>query len=99
HNSLQLLMGECELMSMDDVNFAGTVEVYPNPTKDILNIVNRDGKLIDLVQIFSTDGKLVKNQSKLISNQINVSDLPKGVYKIRIKFNGQRNLISKKFIK
>ena len=99
HNSLQLLMGECEVMSMDDVNFAGTVEVYPNPAKDILNIVNRDGKLIDLVQIFSADGKLVKNQSKLISNQINVSDLPKGVYKIRIKFNGQQNLISKKFIK
>ena len=99
HNSLQLLMDECEVMSAEDVNFAGTVEIYPNPTKDVLNISNKGGKLIDLVQIFSPDGKLVKNQSKLISPQINVSDLPTGVYKIRIKFNGQQSLVTKKFIK
>lgn len=99
HNSLQLLMDECEDLSIEDINFANTVEVYPNPAKDMLNITNQEGKLIDLVQIFATDGKLVKNQSKLISNQINVSDLPKGVYKIRIKFKEQQSLVTKKFIK
>lgn len=99
YNSLQLLMDECEVMNVDDLNFANTVEIYPNPAEDILNIVNREGKLIDLIQIFSVDGKLVRSQTKQISNQVNVSDLPKGVYKIRIKFSGHQGLVSKKFIK
>lgn len=99
NNSLLLLMDDCEQMSTVDVNFASTVEIYPNPANEQLNIVSRDGKLIELVQIFSVDGKLVKNQSPLITAQINVADLPKGVYKIRIKFSGQKGLVSKKFIK
>lgn len=99
NNAVQLLMEECEVMNTAEIDFANTVEIYPNPAKDVLNISNKDGKLIDLVQIYAADGKLVKNQSNLISNQINVSDLPKGVYKIRIKFNGHQSLISKKFIK
>lgn len=99
HNSLQLLMEECEEMSTGEMDFAAKIEVYPNPTKDVLNIINQEGKWIDLIQIFSADGKLVLSQSKLVSNQVNISHLPKGVYKVRIKFNGQQSLISKKIIK
>lgn len=99
NNAVQLLMEECEDMNVEDLNFANSVEIYPNPAKDVLNIVNREGKLIDLVQIFATDGKLIKTDTKLISNQINISELPKGVYKVRIKFQGQQSLVSKKLIK
>lgn len=99
NNAVQLLMEECEVMSTENLEFVNSVEIYPNPAKEKLTITNKDGKLIDQVQIFSMDGKLVKAQTKLISNEIDVTALPKGVYKIRIKFNGQQSLISKKFIK
>lgn len=99
NNAVQLLMEECEVMSTENLEFVNSVEIYPNPAKEKLTIANKDGKLIDQVQIFSMDGKLIKSQNKLISNDIDVTALPKGVYKIRIKFNGQQSLISKKFIK
>ncbi|SMC35853.1 S8 family peptidase [Moheibacter sediminis] len=99
NNAVQLLMEECEVMNTENMQFANSVEIYPNPAKEKLMISNKDGKLIDQIQIFSMDGKLIKSQNKLISNEVDVTVLPKGVYKIRIKFNGQQNLISKKFIK
>ncbi|MFA5619797.1 MAG: S8 family serine peptidase [Weeksellaceae bacterium] len=99
NNSIQLLMDDCTQMNLDEVNFATTVEIYPNPTIDKLNIVSQQGNPVDLVQIFSADGKLVKSRTLLISGQVDVSELPKGVYKIRIKFNGQQGLVTKKFIK
>lgn len=99
NNAVQLLMDECEVMSTENLEFANSVEIYPNPAKEKLTITNKEGKLIDQIQIFSMDGKLVKVQTNLISNEVDVNSLPKGVYKLRIKFNGQQSLISKKFIK
>lgn len=99
NNAVQLLMEECEVMSTENLEFTNSVEIYPNPAKNKLSISNKDGKLIDQIQIFSMDGKLIKSQTKLISNEVDVTALPKGVYKIRIKFNGQQSLIAKKFIK
>src|SRR5690606_11431186 len=58
NNALQLLMDECENMSLDHLNFANSVAIFPNPAKDVLNITDKENKLIDLVQIFATDGKL-----------------------------------------
>lgn len=99
NNALQLLMDECENMSLDHLNFANSVAIFPNPAKDVLNITDKENKLIDLVQIFATDGKLVKSENNLIGNQMNISELPKGVYKVRIKFKNQQSLVVKKLIK
>lgn len=98
NNAIELLMDECEVMSVSDQNSNISVEIYPNPVGNQLSI-NVDGnKFIQKIQIYAMDGKLVKNQHNLISNSVDVSSLPKGVYNIRIQLENQKT-VTKKFIK
>lgn len=64
---------------------ADTVNVYPNPVKDILNI-NAKGDYN--YQLISIDGKIVKdgNQSE---NAVNVQNLPTGIYIMKITQDGK----------
>ncbi|MGX9986734.1 T9SS type A sorting domain-containing protein [Soonwooa purpurea] len=55
--------------------------IYPNPTKDVINI--KDNKDFTEVKIYDASAKLVLNQV-LKNNQINVSELPKGVYYLEL---------------
>jgi cytochrome c peroxidase len=65
--------------------------IYPNPTINNLNINYPDYFTNTQVQIFSTGGRLVMSQ--IISSSLNVSNLKKGVYFIKI------GDVVKKFIK
>lgn len=58
------------------------ISVYPNPTKDVLNIASNEKKVIS-ASFYSTDGKLVK--SVVGSTSININDLSAGVYIVKIK--------------
>ena len=72
------------------------LRIYPNPVKDIINItLVNNGK----IEIFNTEGRLLKSfDGYKGNNPYNVSDLPKGVYLLNIKFdNGKK--ISEKIIK
>jgi len=69
-----------------------SVNVYPNPTSDIIHFALDENSE---VQIFDTLGKLVKEQAGNIgSNEINISDLPKGVYFLNV--NRKQTKIIKK---
>lgn len=71
------------------------VSLYPNPTRDILNIeTNRSAKLDYAVVNYL--GQIVQS-GKIDSNSINVSNLNAGVYILQIN-DGQKS-ITKKFIK
>ena len=72
------------------------LRIYPNPVKDIINItLVNNGK----IEIFNTEGRLLKSfDGKKGNHATNISDLPKGVYLLNIKFdNGKK--ISEKIIK
>lgn len=69
------------------------ITIYPNPTKDILNI--RTDKLISNIKLFDNLGKEILNIDNP-TNQINLSDIPKGMYIIKIKI--EENLFVKKII-
>ncbi|WP_029293401.1 T9SS-dependent choice-of-anchor J family protein [Chryseobacterium hispalense] len=62
------------------------IKIYPNPIKDLLNI-NSDKKL-NSIEIFSLTGQLIKTIDK-DARQVNVSDLKKGVYLLRVKSEGK----------
>ncbi len=71
------------------------VSLYPNPTRDILNIeMNRSAKLDYAVVNYL--GQIVQS-GKIDSNAINVSNLNAGVYILQVN-DGQKS-ITKKFIK
>lgn len=57
--------------------------VYPNPMREVLKINSADKK-VNEVTFYSMDGKLVKKEKENLSN-INVENLPKGVYIVKVK--------------
>ena len=71
--------------------------IYPNPTNEYLNI-NIDGSLNEKsqIQIFNTIGLLCKESSFSKTLQLDISDLTKGLYFVRLKNDPQQ---TKKFIK
>lgn len=79
-------------LSTDENSSKNKVKIYPNPSKDYLNI---DSKNIEWTKIYDASGKLLKTAYK--QNKIDVSDLKIGHYLIEISENG--NIIQQKFIK
>ncbi|SDI24033.1 Por secretion system C-terminal sorting domain-containing protein [Chryseobacterium taeanense] len=75
--------------------------IYPNPSKGIFTIEANAKNGISYT-VFAMDGKLinpkkeVKNTGGKISEKVNLSDLPTGVYIIQVDKDGQK--ISKKLI-
>ncbi|MCD9855843.1 S8 family peptidase [Epilithonimonas sp. JDS] len=68
------------------------MKIYPNPTKDVLSISS--DKPIKSVEIYDVLGRLIKTETK---KNINVSQLAKGNYLVKVK-TGDQELIEK-FIK
>lgn len=56
--------------------------LYPSPTKSILNIENKAGISVKSVKIYSLTGQLVLSNHGM--NNINIQELPDGVYGIHI---------------
>ncbi|SRX76007.1 T9SS type A sorting domain-containing protein [Aequorivita antarctica] len=81
------------ILSVEDLETS--VEIYPNPTQNILNIVSQQS--IVEVKIFDVLGKDVGNLN-ISNNQIDVSQLNQGLYFLNIKFDNNKLNISK-FIK
>jgi hypothetical protein len=71
------------------------IQIYPNPTSDILNITKVSEKAT--YKIYSAPGQLVK-QGTINNGKINVSELIKGGYIITIEDKG-REAFTSKFIK
>ncbi|MDO1501491.1 T9SS type A sorting domain-containing protein [Winogradskyella maritima] len=69
-----------------------TLELYPNPTKDYLNI--NSSFAIDAVEIFNVSGQSVLQTTQF--NNIKVQSFQKGIYFARINMNGES--ITKKFV-
>ncbi|MBX3043790.1 MAG: SBBP repeat-containing protein [Ignavibacteriae bacterium] len=58
----------------DIINSSTTIAIHPNPSNTIINVDCKKG-----FQIYSSTGQLVK-QSSQATTQINISDLPTGLY-------------------
>ncbi len=65
--------------------------IYPNPSNDKIYFASE----MEVVEMFDVSGKIVKNAMNV--SQLNVSDLPNGIYFIRIKTD--KGEFNKKFIK
>jgi hypothetical protein len=83
--------------SIDNV-LAGSFSVYPNPTKDMLNISNSIGAEINSVTITDINGRTVKQvTANGVESQINTADLNAGVYFVNI--NSNQGSLTKKIVK
>ena len=70
-----------------------TSSIYPNPTKDFVNIELQEDSLVEIIDI---NGKVVKALELSAGvNNVNVSDLPNGIYNIKTKDSVSKLVISK----
>jgi Zn-dependent metalloprotease len=70
-----------------------TSSIYPNPTRDFVNIELQEDSLVEIINI---NGKVVKALELFAGvNNVNISDLPNGVYNIKTKNSVSRLLITK----
>ncbi|PZU88211.1 MAG: adhesin [Chryseobacterium sp.] len=76
-------------LATSENNFSNNdVKIYPNPAKDLVNITSK--KEINSVEILDQSGKRISESKEL---KINISQLPKGIYILKIKFsNGNSSL-------
>ncbi len=66
------------------------VKIYPNPAKDFINVTSK--KEINSIEILEQSGKKISESKEL---KINVSQLPKGIYILKIKFTNESSSIQK----
>ena len=66
------------------------INLFPNPAMQNLTILSENG-MINSIKMYTTAGKLVKEETNLSSNQVqlNVLNLIEGLYLCAIEVNGQ----------
>lgn len=83
-----------KILAVSDWQSSSSVLVYPNPTKDILHIQSEQN--IRSLQLISMEGKIVRKYAA--TQELNIENLPKGAYLLKIQLeNGQME--TKKIIK
>lgn len=87
--TVQNVLGTSEI-NYNDIEFS----IYPNPVKDILNIRSKEEFV--KAEIFDSSGRIL-NSTSVKENSLNVSQLSKGNYIIRLSTKNRS--ISQKFIK
>jgi hypothetical protein len=81
-------------LAVSDVNNTKSVQIYPNPVKDVLNVSNVSS--VSSYEIFNTAGQIV-SKGILSTGKVLVNKLTKGVYFININDNG--TIVKTKFVK
>jgi hypothetical protein len=79
--------------SVNDV-FSSKISIYPNPANEFVQISTSE--TITGVEVYNLIGKKVISSSKLINNKIDISNLSKGVYVLKVMSNdliGSRKII------
>jgi len=87
---------EFETSSIVDIN-QNLLKIYPNPAKNTIKISSELSLLNKTVKIYSVSGKLIQTCKLNGNNEIEISNLPKGIYFLKIN-NNQQQIIGK-FIK
>ena len=81
------------ILGSDELDY-NSISIYPNPARDVINILNAETTDIEVYDIL---GRLIISKDNISSHeQINISHLNSGTYFIKI-FNGT-HFINKKFI-
>lgn len=88
-------MSICPSVGNEELVHEEIIEVYPNPVSNQLNIDATQFSLRE-VRIINNTGALIKEITTDL-NQIDVSDLPSGIYFINLV--GEEGSVNKRFVK
>ncbi len=74
---------ECNISDVDDLHQNGEWSVFPNPASDFIQFESKSGLDILDLSIFDGNGRLVKKERN--ENKVDIGELPKGIYAVRIR--------------
>ena len=77
-------------LGTEEVNL-NFVSIYPNPTSDILKIKSEIP--VKQLQLISFEGKVVRKYNA--SSQLNIGDLPAGIYILKVQFENGKTEVKK----
>jgi hypothetical protein len=80
--------GPCGTLNVDDLNIE--MNVYPNPTNDLLNIDLGDYNGSIIVNVYDLSGRLIATET---SRNISLFDLNKGAYMVQVNYDGYHQMI------
>ncbi len=83
-------------------NAASTIKIYPNPVEDYLQVKNQgnqDIKKIDVHNILGSKVLTHRAEPNAIINRLNMQDLKKGIYMVRVYGENNRVLMTKSISK
>jgi len=86
----------CNAVGIKEIDQELFWNIFPNPVSETITLKFTKYPIQEQVQIYSSIGRLTKVMKALETTEINIADLPNGVYFIRLKNNKQPPL---KFIK
>ena len=87
-------------LSTNDYEIANwEVEIYPNPSSNILNVNVKDFENQEIkYTIINSSGKIIRQENKFVKEMsLNIEDLKQGNYYLILE--QKNNIISKEFIK
>lgn len=82
-------LGVTEIINSRDL------QIYPNPVKDVLNFKLSNGLKVEAIEIYDLTGKQVNVKNSKLVSSVNVSNLPKGNYILKVKADDGRVHIQK----
>ncbi|WP_379963351.1 T9SS type A sorting domain-containing protein [Epilithonimonas sp. UC225_85] len=85
------------VLGTSEIQSQNKIQIYPNPAKDILTIKTENNQKLSTADLYSSNGIFIKQIEFKSNSEINVSQLPKGVYILKIK--SENFYSSTKFIK
>lgn len=97
-SSQDVTITDCGSLGTSENNFeVSAVSIYPNPVSDVLNVlITKMQNILKELFLYNSQGKLIKKTTIFEYQQINISDLPAGLYYIRIQNNISQSV---KFVK
>lgn len=91
-----LIEFDCETTGIVDRGMDLSWNVFPNPATETITIKFMNDLIGEQIQIYDIMGRITKEVEARAKTEINIADLPNGLYYIRLKNNSQSVL---KFIK
>lgn len=76
-------------LSSEEFNNNSEISFYPNPSKDFIFFNNNN--LGEEIDFYNTNGQLVLTKRISKQNKVDINDLPKGIYVLKLKNNLKNN--------
>ena len=86
----------CGTVGIDDVSSANGLSVYPNPVTNQL-FIDLDNQEVTSIHIIDYSGRVVKSITNSNTKSIDVSDLPQGIYILKV--SNKSGVLTNRFIK